>query len=85
MNDVDFVKRYGPWAVVAGGSEGIGSAFADRLANQGLKLLLIARKPVLSRRSPPTFASGTVRKCAGSRWISRPRTRLRKSPRRLSR
>jgi uncharacterized protein len=41
----DFAARYGPWAVVVGGSEGVGSAFADRLARQGLKLLLIARKP----------------------------------------
>src|SRR5271156_472390 len=38
-------QTYGPWAVIAGGSEGVGSAFADRLAKQGLKLLLIARKP----------------------------------------
>ena len=45
MNDVDFAKRYGPWAVIAGGSEGIGSAFADRLANQGLKLLLPGSQP----------------------------------------
>lgn len=36
---------YGPWAVIAGGSEGVGSAFADQLAEAGLNLLLIARKP----------------------------------------
>jgi len=45
MSENDFVERYGPWAVVVGGSEGVGSAFADRLARQGLKLLLVARKP----------------------------------------
>jgi short-subunit dehydrogenase len=38
-------QKYGPWAIIAGGSEGVGSAFADRLAKQGFKLLLIARKP----------------------------------------
>jgi short-subunit dehydrogenase len=41
----DFAQRYGPWAVIAGGSEGIGSALAERLAQQGFKQLLIARKP----------------------------------------
>jgi short-subunit dehydrogenase len=38
--------RYGPWAVVAGGSEGVGRAFATQLAEAGLNLVLIARKPV---------------------------------------
>ncbi|MAM83730.1 MAG: short-chain dehydrogenase [Acidobacteria bacterium] len=35
----------GPWAVIAGGSEGIGAAFADELAARGLNLVLIARNP----------------------------------------
>lgn len=38
-------RRYGPWAVIAGGSEGVGSAFALRLADAGINLVLIARKP----------------------------------------
>ena len=38
-------ERYGPWAVIAGGSEGVGAAFAHRLADAGLNLVLIARKP----------------------------------------
>lgn len=42
MIDVD---RYGPWAVVAGGSEGVGARFAHHLAEAGLNLVLIARKP----------------------------------------
>jgi uncharacterized protein len=45
MNETDFAKNYGPWAIIAGGSEGVGPAFGDRLARQGFKLLLIARKP----------------------------------------
>lgn len=36
---------YGPWAVVAGGSEGVGASFADQLADAGINLVLIARKP----------------------------------------
>ncbi|UTM37773.1 SDR family NAD(P)-dependent oxidoreductase [Rhodococcus pyridinivorans] len=36
---------YGPWAVVAGGSEGVGAAFADELSRAGFDLVLIARKP----------------------------------------
>jgi short-subunit dehydrogenase len=38
------VERYGPWAVIAGGSEGIGSAIAADLAGAGLNLVLVARK-----------------------------------------
>jgi uncharacterized protein len=38
-----FRARFGPWAVVAGGSDGIGAAFAEELARRGLHLVLIAR------------------------------------------
>lgn len=37
--------RYGPWAVIAGGSEGVGAEFAQLLAEAGLNLVLIARGP----------------------------------------
>jgi short-subunit dehydrogenase len=40
----NFVTRYGPWAAVAGASEGLGAAFADALAARGLNLLLLARR-----------------------------------------
>lgn len=39
------VQQYGPWAVIAGGSEGVGAEFATQLAQAGLNLVLIARKP----------------------------------------
>lgn len=41
----DFRDRYGPWAVVAGASAGLGETFARCLAERGLNLLLIARRP----------------------------------------
>jgi short-subunit dehydrogenase len=37
-------ERYGPWAVIAGGSEGIGACLASDFARAGLNILLIARK-----------------------------------------
>jgi hypothetical protein len=36
---------YGRWVVVAGGSEGVGAEFALLLAEAGLNLMLLARKP----------------------------------------
>lgn len=38
------VARYGPWAVIAGGSEGVGASFATQLADAGFHLVLLARK-----------------------------------------
>lgn len=39
-----FRKSYGPWAVVAGASEGLGAAYAEALAKRGLDLILVARR-----------------------------------------
>ncbi|MDX1882939.1 SDR family NAD(P)-dependent oxidoreductase [Mycolicibacterium sp. 120270] len=39
------LQQYGPWAVIAGGSEGVGAEFAGQLAAEGLNLVLLARKP----------------------------------------
>lgn len=39
-----FSERYGPWAVVAGASEGMGAEFARQLAARGCRVVLVARR-----------------------------------------
>lgn len=42
----DFAKKYGQWAVVTGGSSGIGLAFSHLLAERGMNILMVARSEV---------------------------------------
>jgi len=44
MEDAEFSRRYGPWALIAGASEGTGASFARQLAGKGLNLILVARR-----------------------------------------
>jgi short-subunit dehydrogenase len=39
-----FMQTYGPYALVVGGSYGLGGAFAEALARRGLNLVLLARQ-----------------------------------------
>jgi uncharacterized protein len=41
---MSFAEKYGPWAVIAGASEGTGRAFARKVAAQGVNCILIARR-----------------------------------------
>ncbi|KAL8572774.1 hypothetical protein ACOMHN_030356 [Nucella lapillus] len=41
--EVDLRQKYGPWAVVTGGSDGIGRAYAMELARRGMNIVLISK------------------------------------------
>jgi short-subunit dehydrogenase len=41
----EFAEKYGPWALVAGATEGIGEAYSIQLAAIGLNILMVARQP----------------------------------------
>jgi short-subunit dehydrogenase len=41
---VTFAEKYGPWALVAGASDGLGAAFAEGLAERGVNVVLLARR-----------------------------------------
>jgi len=51
------LKKYGPWALIVGGSEGVGESFARKLAADGFKLVLVAR-----RLGPLDALAGDLRK-----------------------
>jgi short-subunit dehydrogenase len=42
-----FAEKYGPWALVAGASDGVGAAFAEALAERGVNVVLLARRQAL--------------------------------------
>lgn len=44
MRTARFAEAYGPYALVAGGSYGLGAAFAEAIARRGVNLILVARQ-----------------------------------------
>lgn len=65
MDDTEFFRRYGPWALIAGASEGTGASFARQLAAKGFNLILVAR------RAPPLDAlAGELRAAHGCECVT---------------
>ena len=56
---MDFQEKYGPWAVIAGASDGVGAAVAHLLGERGVKVLLIARRKALLDEVAATVATET--------------------------
>jgi len=44
MEETSFAERYGPWAVVAGASEGVGECFAHAVAERGVNVVALSRR-----------------------------------------
>jgi short-subunit dehydrogenase len=72
----DFLTQYGPWALVIGGSEGIGASFARKLAERGLNLVLVARKPEPLEETAAHIRTLGVEVRTLSTDVSRPREAL---------
>jgi short-subunit dehydrogenase len=53
------IEKYGPWALIVGGSEGIGAAFARKLAAKKFNIVLVARK------EPPLLELATELRATG--------------------
>jgi short-subunit dehydrogenase len=57
----EFADRYGPWAFVAGASEGIGAAFARQIAASGVNVVISSRRrEVLEALAEEIRAESTV-------------------------
>lgn len=57
---VNFNERYGPWAIIAGASEGIGRSFARKVAAHGISCILIANGGPLEEAAEQIRAESDV-------------------------
>jgi short-subunit dehydrogenase len=68
-----FNERYGPWALIAGASAGLGESFARLLAARGLNLMLLARRrEALDRLAAELAASHGVEVRVSAGDLARP-------------
>jgi uncharacterized protein len=59
LRHVTFSEQYGPWAVVAGASEGVGSSVARLLGERGVNVVLVARRQTVLEEVAATIATET--------------------------
>ncbi len=57
-----FREKYGPWALVAGASDGVGAAFAETIARHGVDVVLLARREEVLRQVAEGIRSRTGRR-----------------------
>ena len=56
---MEFVDRYGPWALVAGASEGVGASAARALGERGVNVVLVSRRQAALDQVAGTVVSST--------------------------
>jgi short-subunit dehydrogenase len=56
---VEFAERYGPWALVAGASEGVGASAARSLGQRGVNVVLVSRRQAALDEVAETVRSST--------------------------
>src|SRR4051794_24716551 len=59
VSDAQLLQRYGPWAVVAGASEGVGASLAQQLGERGVNVVLVARRATALDEVAATVESQT--------------------------
>jgi short-subunit dehydrogenase len=67
----DFATRYGPWALVTGGAQGVGLAFGEALLDRGCSVVLVDRQPLVLEVAEQLGdrARGVVADLAAPRWL----------------
>jgi short-subunit dehydrogenase len=56
---MEFANKYGPWALVAGASEGVGAAVAQLLGQRGVNVVLVSRRQAVLDEVAETVPSST--------------------------
>jgi short-subunit dehydrogenase len=56
---LEFADRYGPWALIAGASEGVGAALARTIGELGVNVVLIARRQAALDRVAASVSTET--------------------------
>ncbi len=54
-NKTNFNSQYGPWALVTGGAQGMGAAFAKAIGEHGINLILLDREQALLETTANTL------------------------------